>query len=181
MGVGEPCARGAARLDAMSEQVPLQAIVAAFPDEQGASKALEDLRRIDKDLIGVKQSAVLVRTADDQLQIKESHHVGRGAVLGGVAGAVVGLIAGPVGWVAVGGAAVGALAARLRDSGFPDDRLRQVGEGLTPGTSVLIAIVEHRWVLQVEQQLREAGARYATEEVKADVAAQLEEAKADVR
>lgn len=165
----------------MSEAVPLQAIVAAFPDEEGASKALDDLRRIDKDLLGVKQAAVLVRTSEGELRIQESHHVGRGAVLGGVAGAVVGLIAGPVGWVTVGGAAVGALAARLRDSGFPDDRLRQIGEALTPGSSALVAIVEHRWVLQVEQQLREAGARYATEAVKADVAAQLEEARADVR
>ncbi|HXM54864.1 MAG TPA: DUF1269 domain-containing protein [Candidatus Dormibacteraeota bacterium] len=159
----------------MQDQAPLQAVVAAFPDEQGASRALEQLRAIDKDLIGVKQAAVLVRDADDHLQIRESHHVGRGAVLGGVAGAVVGLIAGPVGWVAVGGAAVGALAARLRDSGFPDARLREIGEALTPGTSALIAIIEHRWVSRVEDELRTAGARYATEAVKAEVATQLDE------
>jgi uncharacterized membrane protein len=99
----------------------------------------------------------------------------RGAVVGGVTGAVVGLIAGPVGWVVVGGAAVGALANRLRDSGFPDARLKQIGEGLTPGTSALIAIVEHRWVLDVEQQLRAEAADIATEAVRAEVAAQLEE------
>jgi uncharacterized membrane protein len=163
----------------MTDDVPLQAIVAAFPDEQGASQALSDLRAVDKDLIGVEQAAVLVRNADGKLSIKESHHVGRGAVLGGVAGAVVGLIAGPVGWVTVGGAAVGALAARLRDSGFPDERLRQIGEALTPGTSALVAIVEHRWVQQVEERLQEAGAQYATEAVQAEVAAQLEEAKTE--
>jgi uncharacterized membrane protein len=160
----------------MAEQAPLQAIVAAFPNEQDASDVLKELKGIDRDTMKVKEAAVLVRTADDKLEIKESHHVGRGAVVGGVAGAVVGLITGPIGWVTVGGVAVGALAARLRDSGFPDERLRQIGEGLKPGTSALIAIVEHRWVLEVERQLREAGADLATETIRADVAAQLEEA-----
>jgi uncharacterized membrane protein len=164
----------------MQEEAPLQAIVAAFPDENGASRALKELRGIDPDLLGVKQAAVLVRNADGELKIEEAHHVGRGAVLGGAVGAVVGLIAGPIGWVTLGGVAVGALAARLRDSGFPDDRLREIGEALTPGTSALIAIVEHRWVTQVEEQLRAAGVRYATESVKADVAAQLNEARAEV-
>jgi uncharacterized membrane protein len=163
----------------MQEQAPLQAVVAAFPDEYGASRALKELRAIDRDLIGVKQAAVLVRSADGKLRIEESHHVARGAVLGGVAGAVVGLIAGPVGWVAVGGAAVGALAARLRDSGFPDERLREIGEALTPGASALVAIIEHRWLKQVEEQLQAAGVRYAIEAVKADVATQLEEARAE--
>ena len=163
----------------MAEDAPLQAVVAAFPNEQGASRALEELRGADRDLIGVKEAAVLVRGADGKLEIKESHHMGRGAVVGGVAGAVIGLVTGPIGWVTVGGAAVGALAQRLRDTGFPDDRLKEIGEALTPGTSALVAIVEHRWVLKLEEQLRAAGAKYATEVVKADVAAQLEEAKAD--
>lgn len=162
----------------MAEEAPIQAIVAAFPDEQGASEALKELRSVDKDLIGVRQAAVLVRDADNELEIQESHHVARGAVLGGLAGAVVGIVTGPIGWVTVGGAGVGALAARLRDSGFKDDRLREIGEALTPGTSALVAIVEHRWVMQVEERLRAAGAMYATEAIKEDVAAQLEEAKA---
>lgn len=164
----------------MQEPAPLDAIVAAFPDEGGAANALKELRSIDKDLIGVKQAAVLVRTMDGKLEIREPHHVGRGAVLGGLAGAVVGVIAGPIGWVTIGGAAVGALAARLRDSGFPDDRLKEIGEALQPGTSALIAIIEHRWVTKVEDQLRAEGVKYAIEAVKADVEAQLEEAKAQV-
>jgi len=165
----------------MTEQAPLQAVVAAFPTEDGAEEALNELRGLDKDMLEIKEAAVLVRTPEGKLQIKESHHVGKGAVLGGLAGAVVGLVTGPVGWVTVGGAAVGALAARLRDSGFPDSRLKEIGEALTPGTSALVAIVEHRWVEKVEEQLRAEGVRIVTEAVKADVAAQLEEAKAETR
>jgi len=162
----------------MQEQAPLQAVVAAFPTEEGASNALKQLRDVDKDLIGIKQAAVIIRNTEGKLEIKESHHVGRGAVLGGLAGAVVGLVTGPVGWVAVGGAAIGALAARLRDSGFPDARLKELGEALTPGTSALIAIIEHRWVTELEKQLQAEDVKYTIQEVKADIANQLEEAKA---
>jgi len=164
----------------MTAEAPLQAFVAAFPDVEGASRALKQLRDIDRDLMAVKHAAVLIRNAEGKLEIKESHQAGKGAVVGGLVGGVIGLVTGPVGWVAVGGAALGALAARLRDSGFPDDRLRQIGQALTPGTSALVAIVEHRWVLQVEEELKAAGATYATEAVKAEVAAQLEETRADV-
>jgi hypothetical protein len=72
------------------------------------------------------------------------------------------------------GAAVGGLSAKLRDSGFPDERLRQVADGLQPNSSALIAVIEHVWVLQVEEQLRAYGADVITEALRADVAAQLE-------
>ncbi len=156
-------------------EAPLQAVVAAFRTPEGASEALKQLKGVDRDVLHVREAAVLVRDADNELQIKESHHIAKGAVVGGVAGAVVGLVAGPVGWVTVGGAAVGALANRLRDTGFPDGRLRQIGEALTPGSSALVAIVEHRWVRDVEQQLQAAAADVATEEMQAEVAAQLDE------
>jgi uncharacterized membrane protein len=159
----------------MADQAPLEAVVAAYKTEDGASRALADLKSAGSDVLGIKQAAVLVRDRDNKLQIKESHHVGKGAAVGGVAGAVVGIIAGPVGWAALGGAAIGGLANRLRDTGFPDSRLKQVGEALTPGTSALIAIVEHRWVLDVEQRLRVAAQDVMTEAVQADVAAQLDE------
>jgi uncharacterized membrane protein len=162
----------------MADEAPLQAVVAAFKTPDGASMALRDLKSVDKDVLGVREAAVLVRNADNKLEITESHHIAKGAVVGGVVGAVVGLITGPVGWVAVGGAAVGALANHLRDTGFPDQRLKQIGDALTPGTSALVAIVEQRWVVDVEQRLRSAATDVATEALQADVAAQLEEQSA---
>src|SRR2546427_6804642 len=99
----------------MADEAPLQAVVAAFKTPDGASKALRELKSVDKDVLGVREAAVLVRNADNKLEITESHHIAKGAVVGGVVGAVVGLVTGPVGWVAVGGAAVGALANHLRD------------------------------------------------------------------
>jgi hypothetical protein len=72
------------------------------------------------------------------------------------------------------GALVGGLAAKLRDSGFSDERLRKLGESLNPGSSVLLAVVEHRWVATLERQLAEAGANTLTEEIGADIARELE-------
>lgn len=100
---------------------------------------------------------------------------GRGAALGGVAGAAIGLLAGPALWVpAAVGALVGGLAAKLRDSGFSDERLKTIGNSLEPGSSAIIAVVEHTWVAQVEKELEEAGADTFTEALGADIAGQLE-------
>jgi uncharacterized membrane protein len=64
-----------------------------------------------------------------------------------VAGAAIGLLAGPALVVpAAVGALVGGLAANLRDSGFSDERLKTIDEGLSPGSSAIVAVVEHKWV-----------------------------------
>ena len=161
----------------MTQQEPIEVIVAAFPTEQGAKQALHDLDEAKKQgAIQVKDAAVLSRGQDDKLHISETADkgFGRGATIGGVAGAAVGLLAGPIGWATLGGAAVGGLAAKLRDGGFPDERLRQMGEGVKPGSSALVAVIEHVWLRDVERMLEEKGADLATEAVSADIAAQLD-------
>ncbi|HEY7270139.1 MAG TPA: DUF1269 domain-containing protein [Dehalococcoidia bacterium] len=162
----------------MANDVPVDVLVAAYTTEQGAKDALHELDDARKaNLIRIRDAAVLMRDADNKLHITETTDkgFGRGAVIGGIGGAVVGLIAGPIGWATVGGAAIGGLAAKLRDGGFRDDRLRQVGEGLKPGSSALIAVIEHEWVKQVEDMLREEAETLVTETLEAAIARQLEE------
>jgi len=157
--------------------VPIQVIVAAFNDENSADAALQRLKQATREgLIGIQNAAILKRDEQGKLHIKETADMtgGKGAVVGGVIGAVAGLIAGPFVLVTATGAIIGALAAKLRDSGFPDARLREIGEGLTPGSSAIIAVIEHRWVAEVQRMMAEAGARVMTEAVKEDLAAQLE-------
>jgi hypothetical protein len=72
------------------------------------------------------------------------------------------------------GALVGGLAAKLRDKGFSDERLKRIGENLQPESSAIIAVVEHKWVQTVEEELAEAGADLFTESLGADIAEQLE-------
>ena len=158
--------------------VPVQLIVAAFKDEKTAKDALEVLKKAQKEkLIKIDNAAVLRKDEKGKLHIKETADMGgkKGAALGGVAGAAIGLIAGPVLLVpAAVGALVGGLAARLRDSGFSDARLKALGEGLTPGSSAIVAVVEHRWVAEVEKAMAEAGADLFTEALSADISQQLE-------
>jgi uncharacterized membrane protein len=158
--------------------VPVEVVLAAFNDEDGAEKALGQLKQAKKDrLIGIRNAAVLWKDDKGKLHFKETADMrgGKGAVIGGVIGGVVGLVFPPsiLASAAV-GAAVGGFSAKLHDAGFPDDRLREVGKGLKPNTSALIAVIEDVWVREVEAELRQYGADVVTEAVRADIASQLE-------
>lgn len=154
-------------------------VVAAFPNEEGGKQALHRLEEARKaGVIDFKDAAVLKRDAQtNKLKISETADkgFGKGAVVGGVAGAAVGILAGPVGWATLGGAAVGGLAAKLKDGGFRDERLRKVGESIPPGSSAMVAVVEHPLLKDVEHMLEEAGADVATEMVSEEIARQLDE------
>ena len=162
--------------------VPIQLIVAAFKEETAADEALNTLKEAKKErLIGIQDAAIIRRDEKDKLHIKETADLGggKGAAIGGVLGGVLGLIGGPAGVVVGGaaGAAVGGFTAKLFDAGIPDDRLEEIGSALKPGTSAIIAIIEHRWVAEVEAELAEAGADVLTEALRADIAEQLSEGK----
>lgn len=159
--------------------VPVQVIVAAFKEEETADEALKALKAAKKErLIGIQDAAVIRRDEDNKLHIKETADMGggKGAAIGGVLGGVIGLIGGPAGVVLGGaaGAAVGGLTAKLFDAGISDERLEEIGSALKPGTS---AIIEHKWVAEVERELAEAGADVLTEALRDDIAEQLAEGK----
>jgi uncharacterized membrane protein len=158
--------------------VPVHLVVAVFADEQLAKKALEELKQAQKvHLFALDNAAILFKDAHSRLVIKEIADMGgaKGAALGGVAGAAIGVIAGSALLVpAAVGALVGGLAARLCDSSFPDERLKNLGVAMRPDSAAIVAVVEHRWVAQVEQALAAAGADLFTEELGADTAGQLE-------
>lgn len=157
---------------------PVQLVVAAFQEEAAAKAALKELKQAQKaKVIKIENAAVLRKDAKGKLHIKETHDMGggKGAVFGGVGGAAIGLIGGPALLVPTAvGALVGGLVAKLRDSGFANKRLESLGEGLQPGTSAIVAVVEHTWVGQVEEALAEAEAEVMTAAIQADIAAQLE-------
>ena len=158
--------------------VPVQLIVAAFKDPNGASEALKTLKQAKKEhWIAIKDAAVLTKDANGKLHIKETKDMGggKGAVVGGVLGGALGLLIGPIGWAAVGGAVIGGLAAKMSDGGFSDARLKKLGEGLTPNSSAIVAVIEYTWVADVERAMAEAGADVVTEGLSADIAKQLSE------
>lgn len=157
--------------------VPIQLVVAAFQDEKGADEALSELKAAKwAGLIGIRDAAVVRRDENNKLHVKDTGDWGgaAGAVIGGAIGAILGPGALVVGAV---GAVIGGLAAKWRDFGFNDARLKKLGEGLTPGTSALVAVIEHKWVADLEKELAEAGADLLTEELAAGIGEQLSEGK----
>ncbi|GAA2971489.1 putative membrane protein [Microbacterium terrae] len=90
---------------------------------------------------------------------------GRGALLG----AVIGLIGGPVGMLAGGG--VGALASKLRDMGFKNDQLQDLGDSLAANESVVIFEMAAEATVAAAEMLRALDARaFVIEAVDANVA-----------
>jgi uncharacterized membrane protein len=156
--------------------VPVQLIVAAFNSPDGAGKAMDDLKQGKKEgLIGIQDAAVVVKDADGKLKITDSKHRGtKGMITGGVIGSVIGLLAGPVGWLAVGGGVIGALAGKAA-GGPMKAEMKDIGSALKPNTSAIVAIIDHVWVAKLEAQLAAEGAKVVQDSIKADIAAQLNE------
>jgi uncharacterized membrane protein len=161
----------------MSE-VPVQVMVAAFTNEDKAKRAVERLKQAKQEgLIDVIDGALLRKDESGELHIQETTDWGggRGAAIGGAAGAAIGLFAGPLLVVpAAVGALIGGLASKLHDSTGGDDRLKTIGEGLEPGTSAIIVVVELTWVEKVRREIEQAGADMVAEALQADIAEQLQ-------
>ncbi len=161
----------------MAATIPAHAVVATFRFEDGAGNALSKLKWINKEQpLGILNAAVLQVNYDGKLRIKETADMssGKGMAIGGVVGGVVGLLGSAV-LLPVGiGVAVGGLAARLRDSGFPQERLGEIGARLEPNHSLLIVAVEDSAVDTVSQILKDAGADVIREAIEGKLVHELE-------
>lgn len=157
----------------MSEN-PIQLIVAAFNSPTKAGELMKELKEGKKaGLVGIIDAAVVVKGADGKLKITDSKRRStKGFITGGVIGGVVGLLAGPVGWVALGGGAIGALLGKVRGAPLKAE-MAGIGEALTPNSSAIVAVIEHTWVAKLEAELAAEGAKIVRDEIKADIAEQL--------
>ncbi len=157
---------------------PVELIVAAFDSENEADDVVKNLRKMDKEgVIQLLNAAVLVKKANGKLKMRETQDVGggRGAIFGAVTGALIGLIGGPPGAIvgAVAGAATGGVAASQIDMGFSDKMLKEIQESLTPGSSAVLALVQHEWVDRVIAKLEALDAQLFRQRLGEEVTAQL--------
>ena len=140
-------------------------MAASFLTPDGGSRGGGSVGGAFPDKVG--NVAVLHVKPDGKAKFVESKDwgAGRGALLGGA----IGIIGGPLGIVAGGG--IGALAAKLRDSGFKNDQLEQLGKSLTPNGSAVVLEIAADAVPTAEQLLRTLDAQeVVVEEVDANVA-----------
>jgi uncharacterized membrane protein len=152
--------------------VPLQIAVAAFRDMDAASIVLTDLKQAKRaGLIDIVDAAVITKDASGKTKIRETNDMGagKGATIGAITGAVLSLIAGPLGWMALGGGAIGGIAAKLSDGGFPQARLTKLAVGLTPGSSALVVVIEQKWLAQLEAELQRQDGDMLAGDVEAEI------------
>lgn len=154
---------------------PIQLIVAAYSDQDEAGRRLAELKDGRRSgILGIVDAATVSKDADGVLRLTNAKHRGRrGLITGGIVGALIGVLAGPVGWAAAGGGVIGGLRGRLRSAPMKAE-LFGIGDDLPPGSSVLVAVVEHTWVERLRAELQAAEARLVIDELRADIAEQLE-------
>ena len=121
--------------------------VLGFAEAAQAEAAIREIGNLgSNDNLKVIDWAIVSKSADGKVTTRESTSqdpgAARGAVAGGLAGALVALT-GPIGLAAVAASAgIGAVTAALRDSGFKDEDLRSVADLMKDGRTVLILTVD---------------------------------------
>src|SRR5436190_13976897 len=149
----------------MPDQSARKILAATFTTPDGGSRAAGAIAGALHREIG--NTAVLYVTPDGSAKFVESKDwgAGRGALLGGA----IGIIGGPLGILA--GGSIGALASKLRDSGFKNDQLEQLGKSLGPNGSAVVLEIADDVLPTAEQLLKTLGAQdVVVEDVHTNVA-----------
>ena len=140
-------------------------LAASFTTPDGGSRAGGALGGALRDQVG--NIAVLYVRPDGKAKFVESKDwgAGRGALLGGA----IGILGGPLGIVA--GGAVGAAVSKLRDSGFKNDQLEQLGKSLQPNSSAIVVEIGSEAIDQAKQLLEPLGGQnFVVEDLDENVA-----------
>lgn len=118
-------------------------IVFTFKNETGAEEMRDALVKMQKQhLITLEDAAVVVRKQDGKVKVKQAVSlVGAGALGGSFWGLLIGLLFWAP-WLGLAiGAATGALAGGLSDTGVDDKFIKEVGNAIEPGNSALFLLV----------------------------------------
>ena len=149
----------------MPDESARKLLAATFETPDGGSRAAGAIGGALRDKIG--NSAVLFVKPDGKAKFVESKDwgAGRGALLGGA----IGIIGGPLGMLA--GGSIGALTSKLRDSGFKNDQLEQLGKTLGPNSSAVVIEIASDAVDTAKQLLEPLGAKeVVVEDIDSNVA-----------
>jgi uncharacterized membrane protein len=154
----------------------MELFVAMYGTEDGAGAALKDFKMAQREgAIDLIDAAVIVHTAEGKVKTEETADPSgkKRAKQGAIAGGVIGLIFPPS--IIVSAAVVGAAGGvwgKVRDKGFKDEDLKEIGDSLPPGSSAIIAIAEDRMLQQMELAL-DGYDRIAKHAVSAEAAAAI--------
>jgi uncharacterized membrane protein len=154
----------------MQQESARKILAASFTTPDGGSRAAGAIGGAMRDRIG--NTAVLFVKPDGKAKFVESKDwgAGRGALLGGA----IGILGGPLGIVA--GGAIGAAVSKLRDSGFKNDQLEQLGTSLGPNNSAVVVEIAADAIDKAKELLEPLGAQQVVvEDLDSSVAAIFDE------
>jgi uncharacterized membrane protein len=137
----------------MQQESARKILAASFATPDGGSRGAGALGGAIRDKVG--NTAVLYVRPDGKAKFVESKDwgAGRGALLGGA----IGILGGPLGIIA--GGSIGALVSKLRDSGFKNDQLEQLGKSLEPNSSAIVVEISSDAIDTAKELLEPLGAQ----------------------
>src|SRR4051794_6629358 len=160
---------------------PQSLVWAAFDTWYGAADALAALQQADRGwAIDVENTTLIEKNKDGGVTFNESADrsgasgVGKGALIGGLIGVIF-----PPAFLAstAAGAAIGGLGAQIRDAGMEDNAIRAVANEMPADSSLLLALVTHKWADEMVRFLDELAYKVGwievTEHVAERIAAQM--------
>jgi uncharacterized membrane protein len=144
----------------MGDQQERYLFALGYPDEALADAALAELHELNTDeYLKIADWAIVTKALDGKVTTRESTSSDAGPARGAVAGGVVGALlvfAGPIGWAGAAAATgVGALTAALHDSGLKNEDLKSVASLMAEGRTVLVLTVTPEFRDRMRQALTE--------------------------
>ena len=150
----------------MSADASRKILISSYPAPEGADAALQYLKSAS---INLGNAAVVKRDSDGKVEFNETQDWGIGK--SALVGAIAGLLLPGVGTITM--AAGGALAAYFVDLGFPDQLLKQMGEGLAMNSSMLVVLVDEMGVARASEVITKAGGTVMGTSHETDLAAAM--------
>ena len=133
-------------------------VTAVWPDPRDADRAVNELLgtgspvRIDR-----LNVAALVLTRDGRLRIHRDEQTGKGALVSGVLGAALGVLAGSPGWLLLGGGILERLAGAATAAGMDTGPLRDLADQLPAAGSAVIVVAAVDAVTALHRELTMLG------------------------
>jgi len=135
-------------------------IIGLFPNDP--DKAIEQLDRYhaSQDEIGIADAVAIIKTEEGKDKVKWLGGKKKATEIGAIAGATLGILGGPPTMIVLGlaGAGAGNLIASLSHAGISKKLINAIEEGIEPGSSAVVVIVEHAAGHLLIKDLEENGA-----------------------
>jgi uncharacterized membrane protein len=136
-------------------------VVIEYDDQYKAEEMRLKLRRMQKEyLIDLEDAVVAVKDDKGKIKLHQAINLtAAGAVSGGFWGSLIGLIfLNPLLGMAV-GATAGAVSGALRDVGIDDRFMKDLADGLPPGSSALFVLVKKSTPERVLEEVKGMGGK----------------------